>query len=59
MDSRVAFIGFGEAGRALAVPGAAAYDRKTAAPATRTAMLAAYAETEELFPSADFLTTEG
>ncbi len=43
MNTTVAFIGFGEAGQALAFPGAAAYDRKTDAPATRPAMLAAYA----------------
>lgn len=43
MDDKVAFIGFGEAGRAFAVRGAAAYDRKTDAPETRPAMLAAYA----------------
>lgn len=43
MTSTIAFIGFGEAGRAFAVPDAVAYDRKTAAPATRSAMLAAYA----------------
>lgn len=44
MDDKVALIGFGEAGRAFAVPGAVAYDCKTAAAATRPAMLAAYAE---------------
>lgn len=44
MTRPVAFIGFGEAGRALALPGAAAFDRKTAVPSTRAAMLAGYAE---------------
>lgn len=46
MTQRVAFIGFGEAGRALALPGAAAYDRKTDAPATRAALLTAYAQAD-------------
>lgn len=43
MDKTVAFIGFGEAGRAFAMPGAAAFDRKTDISAARPAMLAAYA----------------
>jgi len=44
MESRIAFIGFGEAGRALAAPGAVAYDCKTSTPSTRPAMLATYVE---------------
>lgn len=36
------FIGFGEAGRAFAWPGACAFDRKTDIAETRAAMLAAY-----------------
>lgn len=39
----VAFIGFGEAGRALAVPGATVYDRKISAAATRADILDACA----------------
>lgn len=45
MERNVAFIGFGEAARAFAGDGvvpARAYDRKTASPATRDAMLAEY-----------------
>lgn len=38
------FIGFGEAGRAFAWPGARAFDRKTDLLAERGAMLAAYAD---------------
>lgn len=37
------FIGFGEAGRALAWPGVRAFDLKTTSPVTREAMLSAYA----------------
>jgi 3-hydroxyisobutyrate dehydrogenase-like beta-hydroxyacid dehydrogenase len=42
MDCSTTFIGFGEAGRALAWPGVAAFDRKTAVAGDRAAMLAAY-----------------
>lgn len=44
MDGNATFIGFGEAGRAFAWPGARAFDRKTDSLAERGAMLAAYAE---------------
>jgi 3-hydroxyisobutyrate dehydrogenase-like beta-hydroxyacid dehydrogenase len=37
------FLGFGEAGAALALPGVTAFDRKTETPATRAAKLADYA----------------
>lgn len=43
MNSSAAFIGFGEAGRTFAWPGAHAYDRKTDQPGERAAMLTAYA----------------
>lgn len=39
------FIGFGEAGRAFAWPGARAFDRKTDSLSDHAAMLAAYADT--------------
>ncbi|HEU4960711.1 MAG TPA: DUF1932 domain-containing protein [Sphingomonas sp.] len=42
MHGAVAFIGFGEAGMALACPGARAYDRKTDDPATCAAKRADY-----------------
>lgn len=42
MEHAVAFIGFGEAGQAFARPGARAYDRKTADPATRPGKRADY-----------------
>ncbi len=44
MTCTVTFVGFGEAGRAFALAGARAYDRKTQGQATRAAMLAAYSE---------------
>ncbi|MFN3474288.1 MAG: DUF1932 domain-containing protein [Blastomonas sp.] len=44
MAINVTFIGFGEAGRAFARPGAGAFDRKSLGDATRAEMLAAYAE---------------
>lgn len=43
MSHPVAFIGFGEAGRAFAWSGARAFDRKTDEPASREEMLRAYA----------------
>ncbi|KGB54732.1 NAD(P)-dependent oxidoreductase [Sphingopyxis sp. LC363] len=43
MSDCVTFIGFGEAGRNLAWPGARAYDRKTEDPSSRGAMQADYA----------------
>lgn len=43
MTENATFIGFGEAGRAFAWPGARAFDRKTAIASERRAMLAAYA----------------
>ncbi|MFN3820553.1 DUF1932 domain-containing protein [Blastomonas sp.] len=46
MTNGVTFIGFGEAGRAFAQPGAQAFDRKTLSDATRAEMLAAYAAHE-------------
>lgn len=42
MVERIAFIGFGEAGQAFALPGARAYDIKTDGPATRSAKYADY-----------------
>lgn len=44
MTIHVTFIGFGEAGRAFAQPGARAFDRRTLSDATRAEMAAAYAE---------------
>ncbi len=44
MTLNATFIGFGEAGRAFAWPGARAFDRKTDMLAERGAMLAAYAD---------------
>lgn len=44
MTLNASFIGFGEAGRAFAWPGARAFDRKTDLLAERGAMLAAYAD---------------
>ncbi|PXW79209.1 3-hydroxyisobutyrate dehydrogenase-like beta-hydroxyacid dehydrogenase [Blastomonas natatoria] len=44
MMGNATFIGFGEAGRAFAWPGARAFDRKTDMLAERGAMLAAYAD---------------
>lgn len=42
MSGGVAFIGFGEAGRAFARPGDRAFDRKTSYPSARAAKLAEY-----------------
>lgn len=42
MAQQATFIGFGEAGRAFAWPGARAFDSKATAPAARDEMLAAY-----------------
>lgn len=44
MTIHVTFIGFGEAGRAFAQPGARAFDRNTLGDTMRAEMLAAYAE---------------
>lgn len=44
MTFSATFIGFGEAGRAFAWPGARAFDRKTDSLSDHAAMLAAYAE---------------
>jgi 3-hydroxyisobutyrate dehydrogenase-like beta-hydroxyacid dehydrogenase len=44
MTLHTTFIGFGEAGRAFAFPGARAFDRKTDSLSDQAAMLAAYAD---------------